>query len=184
MAEKKRPKGPFTASFIYTDEILEDFMAVYLIKKQVHPGTRVVCAAGGLAGILYFGYALYAQGMSVARIGYLMTCSLLLLVAVAGGRDRNDGTTDKYQQYYAGRKVDFRIDEEGVWMQLGDQKNQAHSAFSQIYSLCESDRCFYFIIKGKAYYIVSKAAVSGGTAEELRSYMQTHCQKKFLHYKV
>lgn len=69
-------------------------------------------------------------------------------------------------------------------MQLGDQKNQAHSAFSQIYSLCESDRCFYFIIKGKAYYIVSKAAVSGGTAEELRSYMQTHCQKKFLHYKV
>ena len=114
MAEKKRPKGPFTASFIYTDEILEDFMAVYLIKKQVHPGTRVVCAAGGLAGILYFGYALYAQGMSVARIGYLMTCSLLLLVAVAGGRDRNDGTTDKYKQYYAGRKVDFRIDEEGV----------------------------------------------------------------------
>jgi len=67
MAEKKRPKGPFTASFIYTDEILEDFMAVYLIKKQVHPGTRVVCAAGGLAGILYFGYALYTQGMSVAR---------------------------------------------------------------------------------------------------------------------
>ena len=106
MAEKKRPKGPFTASFIYTDEILEDFMAVYLIKKQVHPGTRVVCAAGGLAGILYFGYALYTQGMSVARIGYLMTCSLLLLVAVAGGRDRNDGTTDKYKQYYAGRNVD------------------------------------------------------------------------------
>ena len=95
MAEKKRPKGPFTASFIYTDEILEDFMAVYLIKKQVRPGTRVVCAAGGLAGILYFGYALYTQGMSVARIGYLMTCSLLLLVAVAGGRDRNDGTTEK-----------------------------------------------------------------------------------------
>ena len=34
---------------------------------------------------------------------------------------------------------------------------------------------------------VTKAEIthrSGGTAEELRSYMQTHCQKKFLHYKV
>ena len=102
----------------------------------------------------------------------------------AGGRDRNDGTTDKYQQYYAGRRVDFRIDEEGVWMKLSDQKNEAHSSFNQIYSLCETDKCFYFIIKGKAYYIISKEAVSGGTPEELASYMQSHCQKKFLHYKV
>ena len=184
MSEKKKSKGPFTASFIYTDEILTDFMAVYNLKKQVHPGTRVVCALGGLAGILYFGYMLYADGASVARVGYLVTCSLLLLVAVSGGRDRSDGTTDKYKQYYAGRKVDFRIDQEGVWMQLSDQKSQAHSAFSQIYSLCETDKCFYFIIKGKAYYIISKQAVSGGTPEELASYMQSHCQKRFLHYKV
>lgn len=184
MSEKKKPKGPFTATFTYTDEILSDFMAVYLLKKQVHPGTRIVCAAGGLAGIVYFGYMLYADGMSVARIGYLVTCSLLLLVAVAGGRDRNDGTTDKYRQYYAGRRVDFRIDEEGVWMKLSDQKGEARSAFHQIYSLCETDKCFYFIIKGKAYYIISKEAVSGGTPEELASYMQMHCQKKFLHYKV
>lgn len=182
MSEKK--KGAFTASFIYTDEILQDFMAVYNRKKQVHPGTRVVCAVAGLAGILYFGRMLYTDGMSTARIGYLVTCSLLLLVAVAGGRDRNDNTTDRYQEYYAGRRVDFRIDGEGVWMKLSDQESEAHSAFQQIYSLCETGKCFYFIIKGKAYYIISKEAVSGGTPEELAAYMERHCQKKFLRYRV
>lgn len=184
MAEKKTPKGPFTASFAYTDEILSDFAAVYQVKKEVRPVTRVLCGLIGAAGALYFGYALYAQGLSVAGIGYLVGCSLLLVVAISGGRDRNDGTVDKYRTHYAGRRVDFRIDEDGVWMQLEKQKNQAHSRFNQIYGLYDTDKCFYFVIKGKAYYIISKRAVSGGTPEELAAYMQSHCKKTFLHYDI
>ena len=184
MAGNKKPTGPFTAKFIYTDDILSDFAAVYNAKKQVRPLTRLICALIGIAGALYFGWALYTDGNSVARVGYLVGCSLLLLVAVSGGRGRGDGTIDKYKRHYAGRKVDFRRDEDGVWMQLEKQKNQAHSKFDQIYGLYDSDKCFYFVIKGKAYYIVSKKAVSGGTAEELAAYMRSHCKKNFLHYDV
>ncbi len=184
MAEKNRSKGPFTANFTYTDDILQDFAAVYQLKKKVPPMTRVICAVLGIAGAVYFGYALYVDGLSVARIGYLVGCSLLLLVAVSGGRDRNDGTIEKYKKHYAGRKVEFRIDEDGVWMQLEKQKNQAHSKFNQIYGLYETPKCFYFVIQGKAYYIVSKQSVSGGPAEDLAAYMQKRCKKTFLHYDV
>lgn len=184
MAEQKKSRGPFTASFHYTDDILDDFTAVYLLKKRVSLPARIVCTLVGLAGSIYFGYMLYTDGMSIARIGYLAGCSLLLVVAISGGRDRNDGTIGKYRHHYAGHRVNFRIDEDGVWMKLDGQKNQAHSKFKEIYSLCESDQCFYFVIKGKAYYIISKEAVTGGTPEELAAYMQSHCQKKFLHYAV
>lgn len=184
MADKKRSKGPFTADFIYTDDILADFAAVYQLKKKVPPLTRLVCALLGAAGAIYFGYSLYTSGLSVARVGYLIGCSLLLLVAVSGGRDRNDGTIDKYKKHYAGRKASFRIDEDGVWMQLEKQKNQAHSKFDQIYGLYDSGQCFYFVIKGKAYYIISKKAVTGGPPEDLAAYMQAKCKKTFLHYNV
>jgi len=184
MAEKGKAGGPFTASFVYTDEILSDFEALYLAKREVRPLTRLICGLLGAAGAVYFGYMLYSEGAKVAWVGYLVGCSLLLVVAVSGGRNRKDGSIEKYRKYYLGRRADFRIDEDGVKMQLEKQKNPAASKFREIYGLFETDKCFYFVIKGKAYYIVAKKAVTGGTPEELSAYMQNHCQKKFLYYQV
>lgn len=182
MAESKKANGPFLARFTYTEEILQDFEGIYNRKKKVSPITRVVCGAIGLAGVIYFGLQLYRVGMSVARVGYFIACSLLILVAFAGGGDRGDETISKYRKHYKGRQAEFRIDEDGVYMQLSGQKNHAQSKFSQIYGLCETEKCFYFIIRGKAYYILPKAAVKGGTAEELAAYMQKKCKKSFMSY--
>lgn len=182
MAKKESGKSVFTASFTYTNAILSDFEALYLKKKEVRPLVRVLLGLLGTAGALYFGYMLYLEGMNLVRIGYVVVCSLLLLVALSAGRRQNDGTVEKYRKYYQDRKVDFQISESGVTMQLEKQKNRSQSKFTQIYGLYDTDLCFYFVIRGKAYYIVSKKAVSGGTAEELAAYMEEHCKKKFMHY--
>lgn len=175
-------KNCFQASFTYTNAILSDFEALYLRKKEVRPLMRVVLGVLGTAGALYFGYMLYQEGMSVVRIGYLVVCSLLLLVALSAGRRQNDGTIEKYRKYYLDRKVEFWISENGVTMQLEKQKNKSQSKFAQIYGLYDTDLCFYFVIRGKAYYIISKKAISGGTPEELTAYMEERCKKKFMHY--
>ena len=120
--------------------------------------------------------------MSVARIGYLVGCSVLLLVAVSAGRDRHDETVSKYKKHYTGKKTDFCIDEDGIYLKISGQKNHAQSKFSQIYGLYETEKCFYFVIRGKAYYILPKASVTGGTADELKTYMQKKCKKNFMSY--
>lgn len=182
MAESKKANGPFFARFTYTEEILQDFEAIYNRKKKVSPITRIVCGAIGLAGVIYFGLQLYRAGMSIARVGYFVGCSLLILVAISGGRDRHDETVARYRKHYKGRQAEFHIDEDGIQMQISGQKNQAKSKFSQIYGLYETEKCFYFVIRGKAYYILPKAAVKGGTAEELAAYMQKKCKKSFMEY--
>ena len=181
MAEK-RAGGPFSAAITYTDEVLSDFEALYRQKKEISPALRVALGVLGAAGAVYFGWQLYAGGLQLTRVGYLVICSLLLVVALSGGGKRPDDSTAKYRRYYQGKRADFRIDENGVEMKLEGQKNPAHSKFREIYGLCDTDLCFYFVIRGKAYYILPKAGVED--ADELRRYMEKKCSKRFQHYDV
>lgn len=182
MAEAKKSTGPFSAKFTYTEEILQDFEALYNQKKELSPAKRILCGVIGLAGVIYFGLQLYNEGASIARIGYLVVCSLLLLVAVSAGRDRHDETVSKYRKHYTGKEAHFRIDADGVYLKIAGQKKHAQSKFSQIYGLYETAKCFYFVIRGKAYYILPKGAIRGGTAEDLKAYMQKNCKKSFVSY--
>ena len=106
----------------------------------------------------------------------------LLVLAFANGRKRPDETTAKYRRYYHGKKATFTIDDEGVQMHLEGQKNYARSKFKEIYGLFDTDMCFYFVIKGKAYYILPKASVEDPGPNELKKYMEKKCGKRFLHY--
>ena len=177
--DRNQPQGaPFHAEFTYTDPILSDFEALYRAKGTLSLPARILCGVLGAVGAVYFGFELYVHGLSVARVGYLILCSLMILVAFSSRkRSGADGTVEKYRQHYRNQKVSFRIDENGVEMKLQGQKNFARSKFSQIYSLLETDRCFYFVIKGKAYYILSKEALADPDA--LRKYMEGRCRKKF-----
>lgn len=185
MDRNQTPGSAFRAEFTYTDAILSDFEALYRAKGTVSLPTRVVLGVLGAVGAVYFGFELYTQGLGIARIGYLIVCSLMILVALSSRRRSGaDGTLEKYRKYYLNQKVAFRIDENGVEMKLQGQKNFARSKFSQIYSLLETDTCFYFVIKGKAYYILSKAALSQEDADALRKYMEGRCKKKFQHFQL
>ena len=180
MAEEKS-KGPFGASFTYTEEVLKDFEALYLQKKEIPTATRIVLGLLGAAGAVYFGWGLYREGLALTRVGYLVICSVMLLVALSGGKNRPDDSLKKYRRYYLEKGAEFKIDEDGVEMHLEGQKNYAKSKFREIYGLNDTDQCLYFVIKGKAYYILPKAAVTGGSCEELMRYMEKKCQKRFQH---
>ena len=181
MAESK---GLFHASFVYSDAILNDFEALYLDKKALPLRTRLILGVIGAVGAVYFAYMLYREGAQFTRIGYLVICSLMLVLAFSRGRGMTDDTPAKYRKYYLNRRATFKIDDEGVEMKLEGQKNFARSKFREIYGLYDTDLCFYFVIKGKAYYILPKAGVTGGSAEELAQYMQKKCRKTFLHYET
>ena len=181
---QKQGGGMFHAEFTFTEEILGDFEAMYLQKKEISTPMRVVLGALGVVGALYFGYMIYRDGAQIAWIGYLLICSVLLVLAFANGRKRPDDTTAKYRRYYHGKKATFTIDDEGVQMHLEGQKNYARSKFREIYGLFDTDRCLYFVIKGKAYYILPRESVSGGSDEDLMKYMQKKCGKRFLHYDI
>lgn len=175
----------FHANFVYTDEILSDFEALYHLKGSLSPAARIICGALGVAGAIYFGLQLYRHGFDIATTGYLIVCSLMILVAVSSHRRSGaDDTLKKYRKYYENRRVTFRIDTDGVDMKLEGQKNRAHSKFRQIYGLFETELCFYFVIKGKAYYILSKKALSQEDVDALRTYMQQQCKKKFQFYSL
>ena len=179
MSEKQNG-ALFNAAFTYTDAVLSDFEAVYRQKKEVSPAMRIVLGVLGAVGVIYFGYMLYREGLQLARVGYALICSVLLVVALSGGGKRPDESTAKYRKYYQDKQATFKIDENGVEMHLEGQKNYARSKFKEIYGLYDTDTCFYFVIKGKAYYILPKDSV--GNADELKKYMEKKCGKRFLHY--
>lgn len=182
MSEKQ--SGLFHASFVYTDAILSDFEAMYLDKKTLSVPARLILGVLGAAGAVYFAWMLYREGPHFTRIGYLLICSVMLVLSLSRGKGRPDDTLAKYRKYYLGRRATFQIDEEGVEMKLEGQKNYARSRFKDIYGLYDTDLCLYFVIKGKAYYILPKSSVGGGSAEELAKYMEKKCGKKFLRYTV
>ena len=179
MSEKQNG-GLFNAAFTYTDAVLSDFEAMYRQKKEISPAMRIVLGALGAVGAVYFGYMLYRDGLSLTRVGYALICAVLLVVAVSGGGRRPDESTAKYRKYYQDKQATFKIDENGVEMHLEGQKNYARSKFKEIYGLFDTDMCFYFVIKGKAYYILPRDSV--GDAEALKKYMEKKCGKKFVHY--
>ena len=181
---EKQSGGLFNAAFTYTDAVLSDFEAVYRQKKEVSPAMRIVLGVLGAVGVIYFGYMLYREGLQFARVGYALICSVLLVVALSGGGKRPDESTAKYRKYYQDKQATFKIDENGVEMHLEGQKNYARSKFREIYGLYDTDMCFYFVIKGKAYYILPKASVEGAGADELKKYMEKKCGKKFQHYET
>lgn len=175
----------FRASFLYTDEILSDFEALYWAKGQVSLPVRLFCGLLGAAGAIYFGLTLYQEGFHLVYIGYLIICALMILVACSSRkRSGSNETLKKYRKYYQDRRVSFRIDEEGMEMKLEKQKTFARSKFRQIYGLFETEKCFYFVIKGKAYYILSKRALGEEDTERLRRYMEKHCKKKFQFFHI
>ena len=176
--------GPFTAEFRYDEAVLSDFEALYLQKKEIAPGTRIALGVLGAAGAVFFGWSIYRNGLQLTYAGYLIICSLMLLVALARPGSRPDDSLKKYRKYYLDHGASFRIDENGVEMRLEGQKNPARSKFKEIYGLYDTDRCLYFVIKGKAYYILPRESVSGGTDGELAAYMQRKCGKRFVHYDV
>lgn len=178
---EKQGGGIFNAEFTYTEAVLDDFEALYLQKKEVSPAMRAVLGVLGTVGAVYFGWMIYKDGLQLTRVGYLVICSLMLLVAFSRSGKRPDDTLKKYRKYYTGRKAAFRIDEGGVEMHLEGQKNHARSKFREIYGLFDTDLCYYFVIKGKAYYILPKESVSGD-ADEFKKYMEKKCAKRFLHY--
>ena len=49
MADTKKSIGPFSAKFTYTEEILQDFEAIYNQKKKISPVGRILCGVIGLA---------------------------------------------------------------------------------------------------------------------------------------
>lgn len=177
-------KALYSAGFLYTDAILRDFEALYLEKKKISPGARVILALLGFAGVVYFGIMLYREGWQLTYIGYLMICSVLLVLAFSQGRSRPDDTVAKYRRAYLNHRVSFKFDEAGVEMKLEGQKNYARSKYKEIYGLCDTERCLYLVIKGRAYYVLSREAVSGGGAEELMKFLQKKCGKKFMHYEL
>ena len=175
-------RGFYHADFTYTDAVLKDFEALYLKKKEISPAARAVLGALGLVGAGYFGFSLYKNGLQFTQVGYLLICSLMLLVACHRPGKRPDDSLKKYRKYYLDKKAAVKVDDGGVELQIEGQKTHARSKFKEIYGLFDTDMCYYFVIKGKAYYILPKAAVEGGTPEEFVKYMQKKCAKRFLHY--
>ena len=181
MSEKEKPQ--YRASFVFTDEILRDFEALYLEKKKLSPAARVVLGLLGAVGAAYFGWMLYREGVQFTRIGYLLICSVLLVLAFASGKKRPDDTVRKYRTSYMNKKATYSFGTDALEMKLEGQKSYARSKYKEIYALNETERCLYLIIKGRAHYIVSKEAL-GGELEELKKYLQKKSGKKFIQYDI
>ena len=179
---EQQGNGLFRAEFLFNEAILGDFEALYLQKKEISPSTRIVLGVLGAAGALYFGYMTYREGAQITRIGYLLICSVLLVLAFSRSGKHPDDTVAKYRKYYLNRHAAIHVGEEGVSLKLEGQKNYARSKFKEIYGLFDTDMCFYFVIKGKAYYILPRDSVEGGSADDLRKYMEKKCGKRFVHY--
>ena len=182
MSEKE--KALYSAGFLYTDAILRDFEALYLEKKKLSPAARIILGLLGFAGVVYFVIMLYREGWRIAYVGYLMICSVLLVLAFSKGSKRPDDTVANYRKAYLNRRASFSFDETGMEMKLEGQKSYARSKYKEIYGLYDTDLCLYCVIKGRAYYILPKAAVSGGEAEALAKFLQKKCGKKFMHYEL
>ena len=123
--------GLFRAAFTYTDAVLSDFEAMYRQKKEISPAMRVALGVLGAAGAIYFGYMLYRDGLQFVRVGYVVICAILLVVAFSGGNRRPDESTAKYRKYYQDKQATFTIDESGVEMHLEGQKQYARQPEGQ-----------------------------------------------------
>ena len=172
----------YEAQFIYSDEILKDFEALYQQKKEMSPAAHILLGVLGGVGAVYFGYLTYRDGLQITNIGYLLICSIMLVLAFSRPGKRPDETIQKYRKYYFNRHATFKVDDEAIELHLEGQKNYARSKFKEVYGLYDTDRCLYAVIKGKAYYIIPRDGVKDGRADELKAHLEKKCQKRFQHY--
>ena len=117
-------KGFFHADFTYTDEVLRDFEALYLQKKEISPATRVALGVLGLVGAGYFGWSLYKNGLQFTQVGYLIICSVLLVIACHRPGKRPDDSLAKYRKYYLDKGAAIRVDDSGLEFRLEGQKTR------------------------------------------------------------
>ena len=177
-----REKALYSASFVYTDAILKDFEALYLEKKKISPAARIVLGVLGGVGAVCFGWMLWRDGVQFTRIAYLLICSVLLVLAFYRGNGRPDDSVGKYRRAYLNKRAAFRFDSEAVELKLEGQKSFARSKYREVYGLFDTAMCFYLTVKGRAYYILPKAAFSEEEWEDLKKFLQKKCAKKFQHF--
>ena len=153
-ADKVLHKG----SFVYTDEVLRDFEAMYRMKTAVSPLTRLVIGLIGVAGTALFAVLMVLQGFSVGLLIPLILSVLVLLLALLMGRKKAEHSVERYRKYYLNKKAQVSLDENGVELKLSGQKHYARSKYKDVYSLLETERCFFLEVKGRAFYMGWTAA--------------------------
>ena len=178
-AKKEQYKG----SFVYTDEILRDFEAMYRMKTSVSPVTRLVMGLIGAAGTVVFLVLMVLKGFSVSFLFLAAGFALLLLLALLGGRRKVESSAERYRKHYLNKKVHVLVDDNGVELKLNGQKSFARSKFKDVYSLIETGKTLFLEIKGRAFYILPKDGMDC-SAEELKAFIQKKCGKRFVQYDV
>ena len=176
---KEQYKGYFT----YTDEVLNDFEAMYRMKTAVSPAVRLGMTVIGVAGIAVFGVLILLKGYSVGFLVPLVLFALVLLLALAAGRKKADSSVERYRKAYLNKKAQVTLDTNVVELKLEGQKSYARSNFKDVYSLLETEKTFFLEIKGRAFYIIPKAGMNAA-AEDVKEYVQKRCGKHFVYYDV
>ena len=178
-SNKEQYKGIFT----YTDEVLNDFAAMYRMKTAVSPVTRLVIGLIGAAGTGLFAVLIALKGFSVGFLIPLVFFALILLLALLMGRKKADSSVERYRKHYLNKKVHVLLDDSGVELKINGQKSYARSKFKEVYSLLETEKTFFLEIKGRAFYILPKDGMDG-RAEDLKAFVQKKCGKHFVYYDV
>ena len=172
------PKEAYKAIFVYTDEVLRDFEAMYLKKTAVSPVTRIVLGVCGLGGLALFTALMLVKGFSVGFLVPAVFSALVLLLALMLGRKKNTASVERYRKHYLDKKVHFQIDDTGVEMKINGQKSYARSKFKDVYNLIETEKTIFLEIKGRAFYILPKDSF-GTSVDELKDYLQKKCGRRF-----
>ena len=169
--------------FVYTDEVLRDFEAMYRMKTAVSPVTRLVLGLIGGAGMLVFLVLMFLKGFSVGFLVPAVLFALLLLLSLVIGRKKADSSVERYRKHYLNKKAHVQLDDSGVELKINGQKSYARSKYKDVYSLLETEKTFFLEIKGRAFYILPKDGMDCG-ADDLRSFVQKKCGKHFVKYNV
>ena len=174
-------KEQFKGIFTYTDEILDDFAAMYRAKTAVSPVTRLILALIGLVGIGAFVVLMVLNGFSVSYLIPVVFFALILLLSLMIGRKKADSSVERYRKHYLNKRVHVALDNSGIELKINGQKSYARSKYKDVYSLLESEKSLFLEIKGRAFYILPKAGMDG-SIEALKEYVQKKCGKKFQLY--
>ena len=176
-------KEQYKGIFVYTDEMLNDFEAMYRMKTAVSPATRLALGLVGGAGMIIFLVLMLLKGFSVGFLVPLVLFALIFLLAFAIGRKKADSSVERYRKHYLNKKVHIQVDDNGVELKINGQKSFARSKFKDIYSLLETEKTFFLEIKGRAFYILPKDGMDC-SAEDLKAFIQKKCGKHFVQYNV
>ena len=178
-----KEKEQFKGIFVYTEEILNDFEAMYRMKTSVSPVTRLVLGAIGIVGAAVFAVLMILKGFSVGFLIPLIFFALVLLLALTMGRKKTDASVERYRKHYLNKKAHIALDDSGVELKINGQKSYARSKYKDIYSLLETEKTLFLEIKGRAFYILPKDGMEGST-EDLKAFVQKKCGKRFVQYDV